>query len=142
MQNRVEIAGIVEDGYDEIAQIYHEQRNRFKSHELLSRFSFLLPPGGHVLDAGCGAGVPVARFLVDAGFSLTGIDVSSSIRQVTRHWVIDAGLSVTISEVLELGDEEHYWVMARKTMQQVTRAGDARVSHQLGSSLAREGSTV
>ena len=195
---------MVEDGYDEIAQTYHEQRARFKSHELLSRFSSLLPPGGDVLDAGCGAGIPVARFLVNVGFSLTGIDVSSSMlrlarnhvpeahflkmdmrwlgfedgrfdgicafyslfhvpredhlqiliefnrllrqdgalifstgrsawqgiedfhgtrmfwshpdRQVTRHWVIDAGFSVTISEVLELGGEEHYWVLARKTM--------------------------
>jgi len=200
---RADAARIVEGGYDEIAQAYHEQRDRFKSHELLSRFSALLPPGGDVLDAGCGAGIPVARFLVDAGSSVTGIDIASSMlrlarshvpeacflkmdmrwlgfadgrfdgvcafyslfhvpkdehlqiligfnrllrrdgalifctgqsawegvedfygtrmfwshpdRQVTRQWVIDAGFSVTMSEVQELGGEEHYWVMARKS---------------------------
>lgn len=33
-------------------------------------------PRGHILDLGCGAGVPVARDLIDAGFQVTGIDGS------------------------------------------------------------------
>ena len=203
MKNRADLARIVEGGYDDIAQVYHEQRDRFKSHELLSEFSSLLPPGGDVLDAGCGAGIPVARFLVEAGFRVTGVDVSSSMlrlarshvpearflkmdmrqlqfddgcfdgicsfyslfhvpredhlpvlirfnrllrqggilifctgkgawqgtgefhgtrmfwshpdRQVTRQWVIEAGFAVMMSDVRELGGEEHYWVMARKS---------------------------
>jgi cyclopropane fatty-acyl-phospholipid synthase-like methyltransferase len=40
--------------------------------ELASR----LEPGARVLDLGCGAGVPAARLLVDAGFSVTGLDIS------------------------------------------------------------------
>jgi ubiquinone/menaquinone biosynthesis C-methylase UbiE len=78
---------IVENGYDDIASTYHEQRDKFKSNELLARFSSLLPPGGDVLDAGCGAGVPVARFLVDAGFKVTGVDVSSSMLKLARTHV-------------------------------------------------------
>ena len=203
MKKRADLARIVEGGYDDIAQVYHEQRDKFKSHEWLSEFSSLLPPGGDVLDVGCGAGIPVARFLVDAGFRVTGVDVSSSMlqlarshvpearflkmdmrrlqfddgrfdgicafyslfhvpreehlqvlvkfngllrqdgvlifctgksawqgtgefhgtrmfwshpdRKVTRQWVIDAGFAVMMSEVRELGGEEHYWVMARKS---------------------------
>jgi hypothetical protein len=34
---------------------------------------------------------------------------------ITRQWVIDAGFAVMMSEVRELGGEEHYWVMARKS---------------------------
>jgi ubiquinone/menaquinone biosynthesis C-methylase UbiE len=75
---------VVENGYDAIARTYHEQRDRFKSDELLAGFSSLLPPGGAVLDVGCGAGVPVARFLVDAGFKVTGVDVSSSMLKLAR----------------------------------------------------------
>jgi len=75
---------IVENGYDDIACTYHEQRDKFKSNELLVGFSSLLPPGGDVLDVGCGAGVPVARFLVDAGFKVTGVDVSSSMLKLAR----------------------------------------------------------
>jgi ubiquinone/menaquinone biosynthesis C-methylase UbiE len=81
---------IVENGYDAIARTYHEQRDKFKSKELLAGFSSLLPPGGDVLDVGCGAGVPVARFLVRAGFKVTGIDVSSSMLELARRHVSEA----------------------------------------------------
>ena len=90
MKDRVNPAKIVESGYDDIARTYHEQRDKFKSHELLTKFSSLLPPGGHVLDVGCGAGVPVARFLVNAGFKVTGVDVSSSMLELARVHVPEA----------------------------------------------------
>jgi 2-polyprenyl-3-methyl-5-hydroxy-6-metoxy-1,4-benzoquinol methylase len=35
-----------------------------------------LPPGGDIVDLGCGAGVPNTRMLVDSGFSLYGVDTS------------------------------------------------------------------
>jgi ubiquinone/menaquinone biosynthesis C-methylase UbiE len=35
-----------------------------------------LKPGARVLDVGCGSGVPTARQFVDAGFRVTGIDIS------------------------------------------------------------------
>jgi 2-polyprenyl-3-methyl-5-hydroxy-6-metoxy-1,4-benzoquinol methylase len=57
---------------------------------LLAGFSSLLPPGGDVLDIGCGAGVPVARFLVRAGFKVTGVDVSSSMLELARVHVPEA----------------------------------------------------
>ena len=81
---------IVEYGYDDIARTYHEQRDKFKSNELLAGFSALLPPGGDVLDVGCGAGVPVARFLVRAGFKVTGVDISSSMLELARVHVPEA----------------------------------------------------
>ena len=81
---------IVENGYDDIARTYHGQRDKFKINELLAGFSSLLPPGGDVLDVGCGAGVPVARFLVDAGFKVTGVDVSSSMLELARVHVPEA----------------------------------------------------
>jgi SAM-dependent methyltransferase len=36
-----------------------------------------LTPGARVLDLGCGAGIPATRMLADAGFSVTGIDISA-----------------------------------------------------------------
>jgi len=90
MKNGVDPAEIVESGYDDIARTYHEQRDKFKSNELLAGFSSLLLPGGDVLDVGCGAGVPVARFLVNAGFKVTGVDVSSSMLELARVRVPEA----------------------------------------------------
>lgn len=40
----------------------------------LDRFRGLLPPAGAVLDLGCGSGVPIARYLVEQGLSVIGVD--------------------------------------------------------------------
>lgn len=85
--NGVDPLKIVEGGYDDIARTYHDQRDKFKNNELLTDFSSLIPTHGNVLDVGCGAGVPVARFLVDAGFNVTGVDVSSSMIDLARSHV-------------------------------------------------------
>ena len=37
-----------------------------------------LPRGGTILDLGCGGGEPIARFLIDQGFSVTGVDSAGS----------------------------------------------------------------
>jgi ubiquinone/menaquinone biosynthesis C-methylase UbiE len=96
---------IVETGYDDIARTYHEQRDKFKSSELLAGFSSLLPPGGDVLDVGCGAGIPVVRFLVDAGFKVTGVDVSSSMLELARVHVPEANFVKMDMRQLEFDTE-------------------------------------
>jgi SAM-dependent methyltransferase len=42
----------------------------------LDRFLALLPAGAAVLDLGCGPGVPIARYLADRGYAVTGADAS------------------------------------------------------------------
>ena len=44
-----------------------------------------LSPGSRVLDVGCGTGLPTARQLVDAGFDVTGIDLSDGMLQLARR---------------------------------------------------------
>ena len=43
------------------------------------RFMAALPPGGTVLDVGCGAGWPVAAALIERGFKVTGVDPSPGL---------------------------------------------------------------
>jgi 2-polyprenyl-3-methyl-5-hydroxy-6-metoxy-1,4-benzoquinol methylase len=68
-------------GYDKIAEAYFR---RFGQSEVRDRWLaelFLrLPPKARILDLGCGAGIPVARELVDGGFDLVGVD--GSARQI------------------------------------------------------------
>jgi predicted TPR repeat methyltransferase len=64
---------IVARGYDAIAEIYHRRFGessvrKFWLDQLIAR----LPAGAHVLDLGCGSGLPVARDLQDRGFVVTG----------------------------------------------------------------------
>lgn len=45
----------------------------------LDRFRALIPSGGSVLDLGCGMGEPIARYLIEAGYALTGVDSAPSM---------------------------------------------------------------
>ncbi len=38
-----------------------------------------LPPGGSVLDLGCGTGVPISQVLIDRGLLVYGVDASASM---------------------------------------------------------------
>ena len=40
----------------------------------LDRFAAMLPEGGTILDIGCGVGEPIARYLIERGFAVTGVD--------------------------------------------------------------------
>jgi SAM-dependent methyltransferase len=42
----------------------------------LDNFCALLPRAGSVLDCGCGAGEPIARYMSQCGYAVTGIDSS------------------------------------------------------------------
>ncbi|KQN07185.1 class I SAM-dependent methyltransferase [Sphingomonas sp. Leaf25] len=58
--------------------------------EIVRRWSRHLPPGGSVLDIGCGTGMPVATTLADAGFALYGIDPSPTMLARFRAQVCHA----------------------------------------------------
>ena len=67
---------IVKAGYDAMASEYLETRKEDSEDvQLLLELVSRLPKGAKVLDAGCGAGVPVARFL-SRFFEVTGVDFS------------------------------------------------------------------
>jgi cyclopropane fatty-acyl-phospholipid synthase-like methyltransferase len=50
----------------------------------LDDLASLVPPGAAVLDLGCGAGVPVTRWLAERGFAVTGVDVSARQLEFAR----------------------------------------------------------
>ena len=74
---------------DDIIGLYERHSDRWvqarlRSPELpekgwLDRFSMLLPAHGVVLDCGCGAGEPIASYLVAEGFSVVGVDSSAAM---------------------------------------------------------------
>lgn len=74
----------VRKGYTKIAKAYHKQRDKYKNNLLLAKISKRLPKGSTILDLGSGAGVPVARFLVDKGFNVIGIDFAENMVKLAR----------------------------------------------------------
>lgn len=76
---------IVKDGYNAIADQYLEARTK-KSGDmaLLDDFMHRLPIKAHVLDAGCGSGVPVAQILSEQ-FTVTGVDFSEKQIELAKE---------------------------------------------------------
>ncbi|MDH3890799.1 MAG: class I SAM-dependent methyltransferase [candidate division Zixibacteria bacterium] len=81
---------IVRNGYDKIAECYLKDREKFENWNELEEFCSKLPPKARVLDVGCGTGTPVARYLIEQGFEVVGIDVSKEMLKVARWNVPEA----------------------------------------------------
>ncbi|AKO96320.1 hypothetical protein MALG_01132 [Marinovum algicola DG 898] len=72
--------------YEAQAAAYDAQRSRslFEA-RWLARFAACLPEGGRVLDLGCGAGEPIARWFMAEGFALTGVDFAGAMLDIARQ---------------------------------------------------------
>lgn len=76
---------MVEKGYDEIAEEYLQTKDESTlifAMELEKR----LKPGSKVLDAGCGAGIPIAKYLSE-NFKVFGIDISAKQIELAKRLV-------------------------------------------------------
>ena len=62
--------------YNTIAEEWAEARGKAGVSALVTEFAGRVRTGGRILDIGCGTGWPVARYLSEKGFAVTGIDVS------------------------------------------------------------------
>lgn len=72
------------DLYDRHAAAYDRDRGRgLMERAWLDRFRALLP-GRRVLDVGCGMGEPIARYLLENGLTVTGVDSSPSLLAMCR----------------------------------------------------------
>lgn len=98
---RKEISSLVEQGYNQIAEDYYAHRDLKKFNNELEKFSSFLSQGAHVLDAGCGAGIPTSRFLVNKGLNVTGIDLSETMLKLARINVPQAAfIKMDINDLL------------------------------------------
>ncbi|WP_417522506.1 class I SAM-dependent DNA methyltransferase [Marinovum sp.] len=90
--------------YDETAAAYDAQRSRslFEA-RWLARFAACLPEGGHVLDLGCGAGEPIARWFLAEGFRLTGVDFAPAMLEIARRRWPEVDWFQADMRVLDLG---------------------------------------
>ena len=80
----------VKDGYNAIAKRYLAERTRESVDvRLLDDFIEQLPANANILDAGCGAGVPVGQILSER-FKVTGVDFSEAQIELARKNVPNA----------------------------------------------------
>jgi 2-polyprenyl-3-methyl-5-hydroxy-6-metoxy-1,4-benzoquinol methylase len=97
----------VESGYDQMAEQYLATKDPEDPLALraLEDLASLLPSRAAVLDLGCGAGVPVTRWLADRGFAVTGVDVSAKQLELARTYIPDGTFIKADMTEVDFGSE-------------------------------------
>ena len=115
----------VESGYDRMAERYLATKDPEDPLALaaLEDLASLLPSGAAVLDLGCGAGVPVTRWLADRGFAVTGVDVSARQLELARTNVPEGAFLKADMSVVDFAPETFDTVVAFHSIIHVPRTG-------------------
>jgi SAM-dependent methyltransferase len=66
-------------GYDALADEFMRRRSPTIGVATVRDWARALPPGGAVLDLGCGHGVPISQALIEDGFVVYGVDASPAM---------------------------------------------------------------
>ncbi len=71
--------------YEINAKAFDEQREKKLFEKAwLDRFIKLVPENGSILDVGCGAGDPIAKYFIKKGFQVVGLDISESMISIAK----------------------------------------------------------
>lgn len=94
-------ADLVRTGYDALSHHYRGDHETVEHYDRwLDALLASLPRRGHVLDIGCGCGVPVARRLASAGHRVTGVDISGV--QIERARALVPGAAFLRADATDL----------------------------------------
>ena len=90
--------------YERHAGDFDRDRSRsLQERPWLDRFVSYVPPSGVVLDLGCGMGEPIARYLLETGFQVVGVDSSPTLIQLAKTRFPDSEWIVADMRQLNLG---------------------------------------
>lgn len=71
--------------YDLIATEFANMRDSFYlEQKYLDLLMSYLQPDAHILDIGCGSGYPIAAYLIEHGFQVTGVDGSKELLNIAK----------------------------------------------------------
>ncbi|MCW4049544.1 MAG: methyltransferase domain-containing protein [Candidatus Bathyarchaeota archaeon] len=85
--------------WDNIAEKY-DDRSETPISNVFATFTAKLPEKGKVLDLGCGTGLPYARYLVERGFDVLGVDLSEEMVKVAFKNVPEASfVQLSMNEI-------------------------------------------
>lgn len=85
----------ISDLYQRHAHAWDRERSRSLTEKpWLDKFLALLPPQASILDLGCGSAEPIARYFIEQGYKLTGVDSSPAFialcqqRFPDHEWIV------------------------------------------------------
>ncbi len=138
----MDIFRTIEESYDKMGEIYHNNRDNKKFLGELKRFIKLIPPSGQVLDAGCGVGKPTSEFLTKKGFTVVGVDISKRMIELAQANVPEAQfLQKNILE-LDFPNESFDGIICVYTLWHIPRANHFSIIFNFHRMLKKEGILV
>lgn len=103
-ENNPEHSNAIVDLYERHAWHFDQDRGRsLQEKAWLDKFLSHVPRAGRILDIGCGMGEPMARYIIEAGYQVTGIDSSPSLVHMCRSRFPSAEWLVADMRELALG---------------------------------------
>jgi len=124
----------VADGYDAIAGAYLDWAALVVDPTRDRLFDALLdqlPAGAHVLDLGCGAGIPWTKRLA-ARFGVVGVDISETQIELARRNVPEAAFSLGDMSTIELEAASFDGIAALYSLSHLPREDHAALIGRLG----------
>jgi cyclopropane fatty-acyl-phospholipid synthase-like methyltransferase len=97
-----------------------------------------LQPGAKVLDLGCGTGNPIAKYIVEKGFRVTGVDQSEKMLEIAKKAVPEAEFINSDMISVQLADGFGA-AIAWDSVFHVERKHHSGIYHKLAKSLERGG---
>ena len=89
MEKKLDIISLNKKAWNNAAKIY-EQAKYGKLNDLAVLFCEILPKEASILDLGSGTGIPFARYFIDSGFKVLGIDISAEMVKLSQANVPEA----------------------------------------------------
>lgn len=130
---------LVREGYDKVAQNYSSQRDQFRNDKYLERLVKLLKSGSTILDIGCGAGVPVDKYLVGRGFRVIGIDISEKQIELAKKNVPQAFYKTKDMSELQYGEYQVDGVISFYAIFHTPREQHKELFKKINSFLPKDG---
>jgi 2-polyprenyl-3-methyl-5-hydroxy-6-metoxy-1,4-benzoquinol methylase len=95
--------------YDEIVHWFDDARTKaLMESEYLNLIINSVSAGGSVLDLGCGTGEPIAKFFIDKGFKVTGVDGSKKMIEVCKkrfpreQWIVSDMREINLNQQFDV----------------------------------------
>jgi ubiquinone/menaquinone biosynthesis C-methylase UbiE len=100
------LSDLTQSIYEKHASQFDEERYKgLIEKKWLDMFCAICDENAHVLDVGCGAAEPIAKYFIDKGYSLTGVDFSSPMIELAKARYPDQSWIVQDMRYMDLGQQ-------------------------------------
>lgn len=128
------------NGYEPISEEFISRRTKSNiGAETVRQWARALPPGGEVLDLGCGHGAPISQALVDEGLNVFGVDASPSMIAAFRARFPHAPAEINAAEDSRFFDRHFDGAAAWGLMFLLAPETQANLIHKVAGALKPDG---